>query len=351
MIKRKLHHDRASLSSKDTVRRKKTAKKRDNKNRNAPEPETSNPRHPRLKLFLDYEQIRFFLNSLLQAYPDNLELEIIGNSKAGRPIFLMLVARQVSLPRKYAVFIEGGSNGEDVVSVASALYIINYLCVHASSSTTLLVMDVYVLPLANPDDYELTLYGKKNSMNLAKSFPFRLAHYNINDIGIENYLEVSHKWKENLVIQNFEKLALIKGIADYQKDIKLFVSLQEEGEMIVYPFGSKLETYDTSTLSYVAKIGKLGSEIDFDIGTIYQHCGVTCGTIVDFLRLFSSFLKFTYIIHVNDKQHGQVFRKVPFIAENVLCVITLMAREIDNYYKTQSFYPEHAQNDSLIRRY
>lgn len=142
---------------------------------------------------------------------------------------------------------------------------------------------------------------------------------------------------------------MIKGIADYQKNIKLFISLQEEGEKIVYPFGTKLEPYDNCALSYVAKIGKLGSQIDFHVGTIFQQCGLTCGTVVDFLRLFSTYLKFTYIIHMNDKKIGQVFRRVPYLAENVLCVVTLMAREVDNYYKSQVFYPEYAKETSLIK--
>lgn len=157
-------------SKKDNCRLKKTKK-------------STNLNAQRLAEYLNNEKIQEHLNRLLEKYPNNIQVEAIGSSKEGRAIYLVFITNNGGDIPKNAVFIEAGSNGEDLIAVASALYIIDYLCKNASTSNTLKVMDYFVVPCTNPDAYELTLHGRKPKVNLATSFPFTLGQCDLEVIG------------------------------------------------------------------------------------------------------------------------------------------------------------------------
>ncbi|CAG9862059.1 unnamed protein product [Phyllotreta striolata] len=329
---------RRRFSGASTRRRKPKCRSTCNKNR-------PNPR--RNKYHSSYDEIKEKLKDLLVRYPDHIQVEPVGCSQEGRTIFIAFVSRNAEEFPKNAVFIEAGSNGRDHLAVASALYIIEHLCKTVQTSKLLKIMDCFVIPCSNPDAYEATLKGRKPRLNLARCFPFKLGQYSLDDIGEAEFLRAAKTWKENQRFDASERSALVSAISAYQFATKLFVSLQEEGEMIAFPFGATSRPIgDADELARVARIGRSGAGSSFRWGSIYQLCGLTFGTVVDFLRTFSAHFKYSYIVHMNDRGSAN---RADERASRVLCCITKMAKEVYDAFNVEKQEVSPPKSDKFIR--
>lgn len=81
------------------------------------------------------------------------------------------------------------------------------------------------------------------------------------------------------------------------------ISLQEGGEAICYPYGFCAGiSDDVMDLREVARKGKCAiMQRNFQFGTIYDIQGLTFGSLIDFLKVDKSSVKYAYIIQVHKK--------------------------------------------------
>lgn len=107
--------------------------------------------------FYDYEETTRLLRALVDAYPDLLTLESIGQSEQGREMWVVTLNNPKTGPdtSKPAMWIDGNVHGNEVQASETVLYSIWYLTKSYGQVKQLTdLMDrcaFYFLPMANPD--------------------------------------------------------------------------------------------------------------------------------------------------------------------------------------------------------
>ncbi|XP_023020333.2 carboxypeptidase B1-like [Leptinotarsa decemlineata] len=286
--------------------------------------------------FLTYDQIKEFLIKMATKYPSKIELQVIGNSTEGRPIYLVIISDDSSDDTKLATLIEAGSNGCDWMAISTALFLIDFLTKNNSLSK---IMDYFILPCSNPDAYHKTMNITNSSnpnilMNIANNFPVTLGLFSTKFIQTDDFLKAIKLWKENFQYKLPETMALLKVISNYQFAVKLLISLQENGEQIVYPFGiCREEVFDAEDLKKIAKSGQMMIKRRcFQVGSIYQLCGLTFGSLVDYLKIRQTSIKFTYILHLGNKKGDADPKNILSCGEDILNCIKIMAKNVYMFY-------------------
>ncbi|CAH1154668.1 unnamed protein product [Phaedon cochleariae] len=287
--------------------------------------------------FLTYSEIRDFLQKMTTNYPEKIKVVIVGHSSEGKPIYLAKISELSTEEPKMATLVEAGSDGTDWMAVSSALYLISFLTKNNSYTK---IMDYLILPCSNPDAYHYSISNCKSAkasitMSLSNNFPLTLGLNDVTSQRTEGVLLGIKKWKENFKFGSPETLALIKTITAHQFSVKLFISLQEEGEKIVYPFGfCKENVVDYEELKAVAKSGQTAVKCRcLQIGSVINLCGLTYGTVIDFLRTNQRAVKFTYILHLRVKKKKPESRNIISCGNDVLNCVRAMARNVFMHYK------------------
>lgn len=282
--------------------------------------------------FLSYKEIQQFLCNLQNNYQKRVRVEEIGKSRQERSIMMVTISEPSAKPTsdkpKLVTFIEAGSVGRDWLSVSSALILIDYVAKNSSSTK---LMDYMVIPCSNPDAYENSLCkGEKNSnvsMNLSQNTPIFLGLEDIKCIPNDIFMCAVQLWKNSYSFKAPETEAVLNAIQKNRVAIRLFISFQEGGEKIVYPFGccSQLPV-DVEDLRTTARKGQSGICYRcFEIGNIYDVCGLTFGTLVDLFRLQYG-MKFVYILHMNDRNKVPDTKHIiPYGMDMVKCVKMMIA--------------------------
>lgn len=283
--------------------------------------------------FFDLDQIKEYLCSLAQKFPTRIDVKCIGQSAQGRPILMAYVTDGANSDnQKDITMIEAGSNGSDLYSVSSALCLIDYLIKNPNSNV---LMDYIIIPCSNPDGYIYCMSNEDNGkvpIDLSHNFPLsHLGWSDLSRIQTDEFLSKIELWKENYRYNAPETTALNQVLSSYHVAIKLLISLQEEGEKIVYPFGCCDTTLqDEYEIIKVAKSGAAGfRKRCISIGSIYKCCGLTFGSLIDFIRFEQSAIKFMYIIHLFKKtSHEPCFGKIKDYGDEVAHCIKFMAKTV-----------------------
>lgn len=101
------------------------------------------------------DEIMAYMDSVTQQYATTVMKVSLGNSLEGRAQQAVKIGNPGT--NKPAVFIEGCIHAREWLAGATMLYIINELTVNAANYKTMLdAIDVYVLPITNPDGYVYT---------------------------------------------------------------------------------------------------------------------------------------------------------------------------------------------------
>lgn len=283
--------------------------------------------------FFDLDEIKEYLCGLVGKHPTRINVRIIGESAQGRPILMAYISeRDKSESQKNIAMVEAGSNGADYYSISSALCLIDFLIKNPSINA---LMDYIVIPCSNPDGYLYCLNNDGNGkvpVDLSHNFP--LSHLGWSDLSrIQNkeFLRKLETWKENYKFNAPETKALNKVLCTYHVAIKLLISLQEDGEKIVFPFGccdTKLQ--DEFEVLKVATSGAAGFKKKcVSVGSIYNCCGLTYGSLIDFIRFEQSAIKFMYTIHLFKKgAHPVCKEKIKEYGECVAYCIRYMTKTV-----------------------
>ena len=103
-----------------------------------------------------------YLNCLASRYSDRCQTIDIGNSVEGRALKVLKIGRPRSNGQgKQAVWIDGGIHAREWISPASVEYIIHELVENFDSPENKRLvenLDIYVLPILNPDGYVLCFH-------------------------------------------------------------------------------------------------------------------------------------------------------------------------------------------------
>ena len=103
-----------------------------------------------------------YLNCLANTYTDRAQTLDIGSSVEGRTLKVIKIGRaQASGGIKPAVWIDGGIHAREWISPSSVEYVIHELVEnYAAPENQNLVdnLDIYVLPILNPDGYVTILF-------------------------------------------------------------------------------------------------------------------------------------------------------------------------------------------------
>ncbi|GJQ72416.1 hypothetical protein Trydic_g3495 [Trypoxylus dichotomus] len=97
--------------------------------------------------------IHDFLDYLAVTYPSRCKVYVIGSSVQGRPLKVLRISNGNS--NNKAMWVDGGMHAREWITPATVSYIINHL-VHnyEAESQAIRSLDLYFLPVANPDGYE-----------------------------------------------------------------------------------------------------------------------------------------------------------------------------------------------------
>jgi hypothetical protein len=107
--------------------------------------------------FYDYDEITELLNGLVEAYPELLSLQSIGQSEQGREMWLVTLNNPETGPDtvKPAMWIDGNVHGNEIQAAETVVYSIWYLTKSYGEVESLTeLMDrcaFYFLPMQNPD--------------------------------------------------------------------------------------------------------------------------------------------------------------------------------------------------------
>jgi hypothetical protein len=107
--------------------------------------------------FYDYDQITDLLHKLVEAYPEILSLQSLGQSEQGREMWLVTLNNPATGPdtAKPAMWIDGNVHGNEIQAAETVLYSLWYLAKNVGQveQLTELVNDYafYFLPMQNPD--------------------------------------------------------------------------------------------------------------------------------------------------------------------------------------------------------
>lgn len=97
--------------------------------------------------------IHDYLNFLGQAYPNLVKTKTIGTSVLGQNLVIVKISN--GRQGNKAIWVDGGMHAREWISPASVTYMINEIVENYDSLPSYLrEMDLYFLPVANPDGYE-----------------------------------------------------------------------------------------------------------------------------------------------------------------------------------------------------
>lgn len=103
-----------------------------------------------------------FLKNIAEAHRDVIELFCMGQSTEGRKLFgLKFSSGGIGKP---ALFIDAGIHGREWIAPTTALYAIKHLAEDEANRQIFNEVDIYIVPLLNPDGYEYTHLNESVSL-------------------------------------------------------------------------------------------------------------------------------------------------------------------------------------------
>lgn len=97
------------------------------------------------------------MNALAARYPQYCRYESLGRSNEGRHLAALSISLNSRLIPRRVAYIQSGTHGREWITPLATLYFANELLSNIRAFQRVLSdVEVYVLPLVNPDGYEYT---------------------------------------------------------------------------------------------------------------------------------------------------------------------------------------------------
>ncbi len=225
---------------------------------------------PNRKIIKNYKEIIKEMEELAKKYPNKVKLEVIGTTYNKRKIVVMKISNNVnnSDKNRSSILVQGLTHAREWATGAAALEIAKDILENPNSelSKYLDKIDVYVLPVLNPDGYEYSLnqdawWRKNRTKRKDYGVDLNRNYYSDKDPTLYRLPEDKPKKTEDdkgasddpSSIQyrgpygNSEKE--IKAVTDFVKNNKIdvVIDLHGFGNMILYPYPlkDKFSKWDT----------------------------------------------------------------------------------------------------------
>jgi len=208
----------------------------------------SQPQGDVWQVYHDYNNLTQVLLSLNETYPDLIQVYSIGVSVEGRSIWVCEIwNRSLPVRPSFAVLVDAGIHGTDVIACESALTLINTL-LNKSAEDPLVqkILNAYVLyviPMLNPDGVEHAknataveeAWRNARGVDLDRNFPW---HWSEGDSD-----PTSMYYRGPSPLSEPETMALSTFV--FGKPILLYISLRSGGKRIYYPWLHNLTETET----------------------------------------------------------------------------------------------------------
>ncbi|XP_063884268.1 zinc carboxypeptidase-like isoform X2 [Scylla paramamosain] len=204
---------------------------------------------PLANTYMSFEQIEYYLKELVER-SQRVELVSIGKSIEGRDIWRVHIRPYEDTGedvRRNAVWFEAGIHAREWISPATACHLLEYLVADKSLTKNL---DVYMVPMANPDGYEFSrtndrFWRKNRRINAGSSCSGVDLNRNWDEsFGVgasSNPCSEVYKGTKPFSEPETEALSAEMQRVNSVDDLRLMISLHSYGQVLLYPWGSSNE--------------------------------------------------------------------------------------------------------------
>uniref|UniRef100_A0A2K5X0E9 Carboxypeptidase A4 n=1 Tax=Macaca fascicularis TaxID=9541 RepID=A0A2K5X0E9_MACFA len=294
-------------------------------------------------------QIYHEMDNIASDFPDLVRRVKIGHSFENRPMYVLKFSTGEGA-RRPAIWLNAGIHSREWISQATAIWtarkIVSDYQRDPAITSILEKMDIFLLPVANPDGYVYTqtqnrLWRKTRSLNPGSSCvgadPNRNWNASFAGKGASDNpcSEVYHGPHANSEVE-------VKSVVDFiQKhgNFKCFIDLHSYSQLLMYPYGySAKKAPDAKELDKVAR--RAAKALASVSGTEYQ-VGPTCTTVypasgssIDWA--YDNGIKFAFTFELRDTgTYGFLLpanQIIPTAEETWLGLKTIMEHVRDNLY-------------------
>ncbi|TKR70150.1 hypothetical protein L596_022208 [Steinernema carpocapsae] len=267
--------------------------------------------------FHDIDEIYAYIKSVAASFSETVSIFNLGKSTLNQDLLGVKIGNPGK--NKSKAVIHGCLHSREWVGCSTMLYIINELTENAGSYAHVLdKLDIYVLPVANPDGYRLTwgpdrfwrktlsgpyiaedgsqCYGVDPNRNW--DFQFRVAGFDDNPCSIEFAGYTAFSESEPRLIAEF--------LAANKDSIKAYFDVHAFGELFMYPYGYA-RTYpdDVANLDKPKKAINAVHGAEFTHGSILDIIYPASGSSIDYAKGVLG-IEYTYALELRggDKRLG-----------------------------------------------
>ncbi|XP_032161491.1 carboxypeptidase A4 [Mustela erminea] len=290
------------------------------------------------------------MDSIAGDFPELATRVKIGHSFENRPMYVLKFSTAEGRRRRPAIWLNAGIHSREWISQATAIWTARKIASDYGKdpaiTTILEKMDIFLLPVANPDGYVYTqtqnrLWRKTRSVNPGSpcigADPNRNWNASFAGEGASDNpcSEIYHGPHANSEVE-------VKSVVDFIQEhgnFKCFIDLHSYSQLLMYPYGYTVKkAQDADELDEVAR--RAARALASLSGTTYQ-VGPTCTTVypasgssVDWA--YDHGIKYAFTFELRDTGHYGFLlpanQIIPTAEETWLGLKTIMEHVRDNLY-------------------
>uniref|UniRef100_A0A8C5HN86 Carboxypeptidase B2-like n=2 Tax=Gouania willdenowi TaxID=441366 RepID=A0A8C5HN86_GOUWI len=201
------------------------------------------------------EDIYYWINRTAHDFPNTVKVILIGSSYEKRPLYVLKLSMNDN-PNKKAMWLDCGIHAREWVSPAFCLWFVHYsLSFHQQNvdiTNILDNMDVYILPVMNPDGYKYTWTTNRmwrKNRSISKSSGCFGADLNRNFDANWCTEGASSNPCSEIYCGAFpesepESQAVANFLRSHKDSIQLYLTIHSYSQMLLFPYSYTLEESD-----------------------------------------------------------------------------------------------------------
>ncbi|XP_034033854.1 carboxypeptidase B2 [Thalassophryne amazonica] len=201
------------------------------------------------------EDIYYWINRTTQEHPSMVKVLLIGSSYEKRPLYALKLSVGET-PNKKAMWIDCGIHAREWISPAFCLWIVQYsLSFYRKNYDITQIldnMDIYVLPVMNPDGYKYTwttdrMWRKNRSLSKGST----CIGVDLNRNFDANWCTegASHEPCDEIYCGAFpesepESQAVADFLRSHKDSVQLYLTIHSYSQMLLFPYSCTIEEAD-----------------------------------------------------------------------------------------------------------
>eukprot|EP00090_Calanus_glacialis_P010672 TRINITY_DN19117_c1_g1_i1.p1 TRINITY_DN19117_c1_g1~~TRINITY_DN19117_c1_g1_i1.p1 ORF type:complete len:281 (-),score=64.59 TRINITY_DN19117_c1_g1_i1:14-856(-) len=241
---------------------------------------------------------------------------------------------------KPAIFIDGGIHAREWISPATVTFILKDFLENAGKYSRILSkVDLYFLPLANPDGYEFSRQsdrlwrknrshsdrGKCAGVDLNRNFGYKWGGK-----GSSNN-QCSETYRGPRPFSEPESRAMRDFILARRGNIRMYITFHSYGQMILYPWGyDSVDARDSAELHRMGTVGARAMGRSYKVGSAAKVNYEAAGASDDWAK-GSAGIKYSYTIELPDTGRHRFLlpaRRIRTTAREAANAVKAMAEDL-----------------------